>query len=191
MRAIAFVAAFVSCVTFAAAAESGWIADSSTGCRVYNPHPQPNESITWSGACGNGLAQGRGLLKWFEGGKLSATFDVEYRDGKMEGHGIATFANGDRFEGEYRDDKRNGHGKEVNFDGQRFEGEFRDGKKNGRGRESWSDGASYEGNWRNGKPDGLGKYIADGETFEGTWIDGCFKKGSQRAAIARPLNSCP
>ena len=26
----------------------GWIADTRTGCRVWNPNPQPNEAVTWS-----------------------------------------------------------------------------------------------------------------------------------------------
>jgi hypothetical protein len=38
-----------------------WIADASAGCQVWNPHPQPNETIRWSGACPNGFAHGRDL----------------------------------------------------------------------------------------------------------------------------------
>ena len=44
--------------------DSGWIAD-KRGCKVANPFPRPGESITWSGECKNGFAQGSGVLQWY------------------------------------------------------------------------------------------------------------------------------
>ena len=49
-------------------AETGaWILDIAVGCKVWNPHPQPNETMRWSGACANGMAHGRGAAQWFKG----------------------------------------------------------------------------------------------------------------------------
>ena len=53
----------------AQAAQEGWIADSKTGCKVWDPMPQQNETVSWSGSCKNGLAQGRGVLQWYADGK--------------------------------------------------------------------------------------------------------------------------
>src|ERR1017187_9422766 len=47
-----------------------WIADKS-GCKVANPFPQPGESITWSGQCKNGVADGEGLLEWYINGNAA------------------------------------------------------------------------------------------------------------------------
>jgi hypothetical protein len=53
------------------------------------------------------------------------------RDGKKNGHGVNTWANGDRSDGKYRDDKENGDGVYTRADGSRYDGEWRDGEKNG------------------------------------------------------------
>lgn len=51
---------------------------SNKGCRVNNPSPKPNESVTWTGPCRNGLADGHGMLAWFENGKPSGEPKQEY-----------------------------------------------------------------------------------------------------------------
>jgi hypothetical protein len=62
MKMTRHIMAFTLLLSGAATAQEGaWIADTSVGCQVWNPHPQPNETIWWSGACANGLAQGRGV----------------------------------------------------------------------------------------------------------------------------------
>src|SRR5215475_6638516 len=74
MRAwILAVAGLVLAMSPAAAqtVQPGWIADASTGCRVWNDHPRPKETITWSGRCENGLAQGNGVVQWFEDSRLA------------------------------------------------------------------------------------------------------------------------
>ena len=51
--------------------EVTWIADSH-GCKVANTFPRPGETITWSGKCKEGFADGDGVLQWFLDGKLKA-----------------------------------------------------------------------------------------------------------------------
>ncbi len=38
--------------------------ENNPGCVVWNPHPHEQETVTWSGACANGRAQGRGTVVW-------------------------------------------------------------------------------------------------------------------------------
>src|SRR5512135_3288025 len=67
--------------------KADWIADAKNGCKVWNLYPQPNESITWSGDCRNGFAQGHGVLQWIEDGKPGTKVEADYRDGRKEGRG--------------------------------------------------------------------------------------------------------
>lgn len=82
-----------------------WITTSNQPCKVWNPEPQPDESVTWSGACKDGFATGEGELKWTENGKPDAEYDGWYAEGKRNGHGVLITPGGDRVEGEWRDDR--------------------------------------------------------------------------------------
>src|SRR5262245_8366526 len=67
------------CACFPAAAaedDVSWIAD-QRGCKVANTFPRPGETITWSGPCKNGYADGDGVMQWFLDGK---------EDDRYEGH---------------------------------------------------------------------------------------------------------
>jgi hypothetical protein len=88
-----------------AQAPPGWITDKKTGCKVWNPSPQSNEAIEWSGPCKNGLADGEGTLQWTQNGKPSDRYVGEYHAGKRNGHGTVTFRNGRTIQGEWRDDE--------------------------------------------------------------------------------------
>ena len=109
----------------------GWIADPKTGCRVWNGLPQPNETIIWTGNCIDKIAQGKGILRWFENGKPDEVDDGELRDGKLFGPVKIKWANGDHFDGEVHDKGYEGHGIFVYGEaysafsaGDRYEGEF-------------------------------------------------------------------
>ncbi len=82
-----------------------WIADTKTGCKVWNPSPQAHETIRWSGGCQAGYAQGKGTLQWFENGKPGDRYEGDYQAGKRNGHGIVTMSNGTRIEGDWRNDE--------------------------------------------------------------------------------------
>ena len=82
-----------------------WLADPKTGCKVWDPAPEPKEAVHWSGPCKNGLADGRGTLQWTLNGKPSDSYEGEYRAGKRNGHGVVTFRGGEKIEGDWRDDE--------------------------------------------------------------------------------------
>jgi hypothetical protein len=86
-------------------AQPDWIVTTNNSCKVWNPEPQPNESVTWSGGCENGFATGKGVLKWTENGKPAVEFDGVYAKGKRNGPGVIIDPDGKRFEGVWVDDK--------------------------------------------------------------------------------------
>jgi hypothetical protein len=85
--------------------QPAWIADSKTGCKVWNPAPQAHETIHWSGDCDSGYAQGKGTLQWYENGKPGDRYVGDYQGGKRNGHGVVTMSNGTRIEGDWRNDE--------------------------------------------------------------------------------------
>jgi MORN repeat len=147
-------------------AEAGaWILDTGAGCKVWNPHPQPNETLRWSGACPNGMAQGRGAAQWFRGNLPFETDEGEWREGRQSGYGSQVWPAG------------------------RYDGELVDGEPNGRGT-LIVQGVRYEGELRNGKPNGPGTLTNVSGTFRGIWKDGCLQDPKQRAAFGVPLSAC-
>ena len=98
--AIPTALAAIMVAAFATAAQAGapaWVVDQNTGCQIWDTNPQPNESISWSGACVNGAAQGKGVVQWPSGQR----YEGEVREGKLDGHGTEIDANGQRYEGEF------------------------------------------------------------------------------------------
>jgi hypothetical protein len=172
----------------------GWIQAEGTGCRLWNLCRQHRETVTWSGVCVNGFAEGLGVQQWFLEGKPAGRQEGNMRSGKLNGFGVSTFPNGDRYEGEWRDSRWHGRGIYVHSDGDRYEGEWRNGQANGRGVATsardrhdgewrnnkahgrgiatWSGGDRYEGEWRDDRLSGRGVYTwANGDRYEGEFRD--------------------
>jgi|SRR5262245_40603289 len=104
------VAAFLLLATQAMAqprdsAAPDWITATNQPCKIWNPSPQPNESVTWSGECKDGYASGQGVLRWTVDGKLDAVYEGRYANGKRNGHGTLVIAGGRRIEGEWVNDE--------------------------------------------------------------------------------------
>ena len=109
------------------------LADPKTGCRIVRSDSVPDVGISWSGECYHGLANGIGVLQWFQKGKPIARFEGEIKDGLANGTGKIAYADGSRYEGDWQDGERNGRGTFVFTNGARYVGEFRENKPNGRG----------------------------------------------------------
>src|SRR5277367_3059389 len=101
----AITVAAILCLALPSAAQTdnqappGWIADSMTGCKIWNPAPQPHEAVHWAGPCKDGFADGKGTLQWTENGQLGDRYDGAYQHGKRNGHGVVTESDGHRTEG--------------------------------------------------------------------------------------------
>ena len=133
-------------------AEDGYIIDSN-GCKIANPSPKPNETVTWTGECKDGFAEGTGVMQWFEDKQAGPRYEGTLAHGALSGQGKLTLP-----------------------DGSTYEGGWLDGRQSGQGILRASDGGSYEGGWKNGKPDGHGvMHAATGETVDGVWKDGTYE----------------
>ncbi len=166
-RRISVIATTVAAAAIAAApANAGaWVTDAKSGCQVWNPNPQLEETVAWSGSCANGHAEGRGTVQWLKDDRATETNEGEWRDGRQVGTGIQSWSTG-RYEGELSDGEPNGHGV-LTLQKLRYDGEF-----------------------HNGKPNGAGTLTANGESVKGTWKDGCLQGGARRASIGVPLSTC-
>jgi hypothetical protein len=141
-----------------------WVADAKSGCQVWNPNPQLEETVTWSGQCASGRAEGAGTVQWLKNGVANETDQGEWREGRQVGKGTQSWATG-RYEGELSQGEPNGHGV-LTMQKLRYEGDFRDGK-----------------------PNGIGTLTSGGQTVQGTWKDGCLQ-GARKASIGVPLSAC-
>ena len=86
-------------------AQPDWITTTNQPCKVWNPQPQPNETVTWSGGCKDGLAAGQGVLQWFVGGKPDMKFEGIYLNGKRNGPGVIILPDGQRQSGAWINDE--------------------------------------------------------------------------------------
>ena len=46
------------------------------GCKVWNPKPQPEETVEWTGPCVDGYADGEGSLRWYKSGILKGDYPL-------------------------------------------------------------------------------------------------------------------
>ena len=181
-----------------------WATAANAPCKLWNPGPQPGETVTWSGACEGGRASGEGRAVW-KTGKGEEAYEGQYRAGRRHGKGKAIWADGASYEGEWRNGVQHGQGIAVSADGIRYEGGWKDGRRHGRGvriakygavfeeryEGEWVEGRMpdrgviqysgsrrYEGEWRDWVPHGQGiKTWPDGSRYEGEFRDGSFFRG--------------
>jgi hypothetical protein len=115
-----------------AAPPPGWIED-ERGCKVWNANPGPDETITWTGPCRRGIADGEGALIWYWSGSPHGTFVGTLRGGHYH-RGVQVWSTGNRFDGSYRNDRAEGRGTYRLVSGEIYSGLwtngcFRDGPR--------------------------------------------------------------
>jgi len=166
-----------------------WIADSK-GCKVWNPNPRPNESISWSGGCNQGFATGEGTVEWLLEGRSYATSTGTYQEGKLHGKGVTVGMNGDRYEGDFSDGTRHGRGILTSTNGTRYEGDFLNGKFHGKGFIQKPSGERLESDFIDGKANGNAVVIRpDGTRIAGITRDGKFIPESLASQSPRASDS--
>ena len=142
-------------------------------CRVWVDCYVPDQTVTWSGTCSGGHADGQGTLEVPEG-EDAYTGTGTFSKGKRHGRWVLRFASGQVEEGPFVDSKR--HGRWV----VRFakgilaeaEGPFVDGEMLGRWVLRHANGTS-EGRLVDGKPHG--RWVVehrDGTVTETVYVDG-------------------
>lgn len=83
--------------------QTNWTKDIKTGCKVYNPDPQAEETVSWSGDCKDGLADGTGTLIWYASGKEVVRVIAPFSKGIPNGKGKYILASGGGDEGYFID----------------------------------------------------------------------------------------
>ena len=100
------------------------------GCYVWNSSLATGASVTWTGECVGGLAQGTGTLTWISDGNQQ-TSTGRLQDGRMTGSWVVRYADGTVGEGPYVDGEPNGNWVLRSADGNLAEGPYVDGRPNG------------------------------------------------------------
>ncbi|CAK8720301.1 MAG: MORN repeat-containing protein [Candidatus Electronema aureum] len=124
-----------------------WIADAKTGCKVWNPVPASDESITWLGTCKDGKGDGKGSLDWYKNSELQSTITGVMQDGRCVQECSVKTKGGDSYVGEMKDNLPHGKGKIIRADGGKYEGEIKDGERHGKGTFVAKDGSLQEELW--------------------------------------------
>jgi hypothetical protein len=142
-----------------------FMADPRSNCKVWDPHPSAGETVSWSGECINGLAQGDGTVLWSRYGSPFEKDEGHWDQGRQSGRGNQDWGAG-RYEGELSEGEPSGDGVMM-LKTSRYEGEFRQGKPNGEGTATTIHGV-----------------------YKGKWKDGCLTRGKQTVAFAVSPVSC-
>ena len=167
-----FALSLVVSTQIALSSESGtWLADNK-GCKLWDSNPQPDETVTWTGACQSGFAEGPGIRQWIVSGKPGSRYEGSFIGGKANGKGTTYFPNGLKIEAEFANNNTVGPVVMYFIDGARYEGDFTAGKRTGKGVLTRANGDRYEGDFVDGKWSGRGIFAtADGTRYEGNYVD--------------------
>ena len=145
---------------------------SHPGCYVWNPNPQPDETVIWTGECSAGFVQGPGTLTWTppEG---SQEHEGNRRYGQPHGESVIRDSEGWVGQGPFVNGKRSGRWIEKTADGSVLEGPYVNDEENGHWVLRFASGAVHAGPYVDGERNG--RWIdkdADGDIGEGPYVDG-------------------
>lgn len=137
-----FLATGVACLSLSMVENTHadiWLKDPTTGCQVWSGDDgSAGETISWSGACADEKAVGRGTLVTNDKDGLALVFNGEMKAGKLEGIGALKFRNGetgeyDQYLGNFVDSTPKGDGIYDSSEGWRLEGYFEGAFDTGKG----------------------------------------------------------
>jgi hypothetical protein len=103
-----------------------WLMDPQLGCRMWDWHPAPEDSVTWTGSCMNGLKAGHGVAQWFEHGRAIDRFEGTFVAGRRLGYGHYSWNSTEWYLGLYLDDRPHGLGT-AQIAGDVFVGRWKNG----------------------------------------------------------------
>jgi hypothetical protein len=146
MKALWLVSAFFLCASSAGAQT----------CKVLDPELATG---TYTGACKDGLASGQGTVKPKAVAGVApgagASYVGDFVEGRKQGAGVKTYANGDTYTGAWQQDQRSGfgiyyYGVNSPWAGDRYQGGWLADRMHGDGSYIWALGDKYDGAWSNG-----------------------------------------
>ena len=159
-----------------------WLKDPTTGCQVWSGDDgSARETISWSGACIDEKAVGRGTLVVSDKDGLALVFNGEMKAGKLEGIGALTFRNDetgqyDNYLGNFADSTPKGDGIYDSSEGWRLEGNFDGAFDSGKGSLYLDENeAVIRGEFKDGKLVGSAFIFyatPEGEMYFGDMLDG-------------------
>jgi hypothetical protein len=191
----ALAAALLGCALPAARAQgdSHWLVDAQTGCAVYDANAHAGDTVSWSGACLDGYADGDGTAAFSSQDKVFESFTGNFARGvAQDGHVSVAWGDGWTYDGNSAHGLFNGAGTLVNDKRDRFEGNWVDGQMNGHGTVIRANGERYDGQWKNDLPNGNGILRrADGSTTQGTFVDGQLVGVNVLAQAAQAADPAP
>lgn len=195
LQALSLVAA---CIALPCHAEAGWLEDAN-GCKVGASRATGPQAVAWSGACAQGLAEGRGQLRRFVNGALVSTYEGAMKGGRESGPGVLTTPAGMRYEGGFEDGVYAGEGRLTDGKGGSRQGRFAAGVLEGACVIDWGNGLRFDGQCQAGSPDGPGEMrFKNGDVYRGavkfgvlhgqgrySWVRGDVYDGGFSAGVVR------
>jgi hypothetical protein len=169
----ALAAALLNCGLASAEETSAgqWLKDGT--CSVFSADAHPGDTVSWTGSCVDGYAEGLGTATFTHDGQAQS-FTAAFNHGVIpDGHVISRWGQGWSYDGETVAGRFNGSGILTTDTADRFEGQWADGKMTGFGVLRRANGERYAGDWKDDKPNGTGELRhADGTVLAGTFMDG-------------------
>lgn len=112
---------------------------------------------------------------------VEITYFGKVKNGKAHGHGVGSYANGNRYTGEWRNGQKHGEGVYEYPDGEQYIGSFDSDKRSGFGIYKWPSGDEYKGYWKNDKRHGEGLiHDKSGKTLSsGLWVNDALEKSQE------------
>jgi hypothetical protein len=181
-------AALLNCGLSNASADSpGWLKDGP--CALFSPDAGPGDTVSWTGPCVDGYAEGLGTATFAHDGRAQSFTAIFVHGAIPDGHVISRWGRGWSYDGETVGGHFNGMGILTTDTSDRFDGQWSDGKMNGFGVLLRANGERYAGDWKDDKPNGSGELRhADGSLLTGTFVGGSsialIEGGTQKAKIS-------
>lgn len=151
------------------------------------------DGTTFEGNYLHGQKTGQGKMTWYnnETGKITETYEGEFKDNNFHGKGVYKWSTKKTYSGEWADGKMNGEGEFTWKDGRVYKGGFKDDLKDGYGEFKWIDGRCWKGFWANGEKHGFGLSVdSSGLEKIGEWENDKRKKwieGEEAVTIKKTL----
>lgn len=151
-------------------ATSAFAADGECGLAyIQPPH---GSTVSWTGPCRNGYADGTGVLDITRGKTVVLHYKGEIRNGQLHGKGFLRRMDNDEYEGDFENDNPHGFGVGTSRSG-KYVGEWKSGKREGKGRMTFTLGGEYDGEWKDNRFHGLGtaRYMS-GRQLTAQFVEG-------------------